>query len=61
MRRKRGPRSGVHVEAPTPRLYRYFVAHAVPYVATRSEEGAFTVLDEERWSCLLSASEAREV
>lgn len=53
-------RRGINVEAPTATLYRYFVAHATPYVATRSDDGTFTVLNEERWKTLLSACEAKE-
>lgn len=63
MSRKRNPnlpRVGVQVEASTPHLYRWFVAQAVPYVAVR-DAGGFTVLDEERWSALLGAAEAREI
>ncbi len=60
MARKAKTRTGVHIIAPTPYLYRYFVAHASPYVATRADDGSFTVLDESRWSALLSASEASE-
>jgi hypothetical protein len=54
-------RSGVHVEAETPRLYREFLRLATPYVATRSGDGTFIVLDEHRWANLLASCDAREI
>jgi hypothetical protein len=59
--RKKAPRSGVLVESSTPGLYRRFGAIATPYVATRADDGSFTVLDESRWGALLSAYETKEV
>jgi hypothetical protein len=59
--RARKQRTGVHVEASTPALYRRLIALAVPYVVTRAEDGSLTILDEERWSAMLGAFEAREV
>ena len=58
---KRAPRSGVRFEASSPTLYRQLIACATPYVAKRSDDGSLTILDESRWSVLLSAYEAKEI
>lgn len=60
-KRKQKQRTGVHVEAPTPRLYRELLRMAIPYVATRADDGSFTIVDETRWVCLLSSCEAKEL
>jgi len=60
-KRTKAPRSGVHVEAPTPRLYRELLRIAIPYVATRADDGSLTILDEQRWSCVLASCEAKEI
>lgn len=56
--RKPDPRI-VHVECPTPHLYRWFLGQ-LPGVAVRTCDGLL-VLDEGRWGALLAAAEGREV
>jgi hypothetical protein len=60
-RTKRAPRAGVNVESSTPTLYRQLIACATPYVAKRADDGSLTILDEGRWSVLLSAYDAKEI
>ena len=48
------------VECPTPRLYRWFLG-GLDGIARRTPDGAWEVLDEERWATRLSAAEGREV
>lgn len=49
----------VHVEFPTPRLWRWFL-NQMDNVARRTPEG-FIVVDEVRWAECLSAAEGREL
>jgi hypothetical protein len=60
-RKAKAPRTGVHVEATSPALYRDLLRIAIPYVATRAADGSLTIHDESRWACVLGACEAKEI
>lgn len=60
-KKAKAPRTGVHIEASTPTLYRQLIACATPYVAKRADDGTLTIVDEDRWRVLLSAYEATEI
>jgi hypothetical protein len=54
-------RTGVHVDASSPRMFREFLRLATPYIAKRADDGSFTVIDETRWKAIMSSCEAHEV
>ena len=64
MRRKpkATPRTGVHVSAPTPRLYREFLrlVSATACAERAPTVESFTVLNEAKWAQCLSACETSE-
>jgi hypothetical protein len=60
-RKFKKPRTGVHVDASSPTMFRELTRIAIPSTARREGDGSFTVFDEARWKAIMSSCEAHEV